>query len=73
MGCGTPFYNRNGHGAQGRGGGGGGASGDPFSKHLKDFADVRVIKFSLDKGHMSAFKWIVHVERMVSLLDLVPT
>lgn len=51
----------------------GGNGGDPFSKRLKALFDIRVVKFSRDRGPMTTFKWIVHTKRMVFMRDYMPT
>lgn len=38
----------------------------------KGFMDNNVLKFTDDEGLMATFKWIVHTQKMVFMLDLVP-
>ena len=51
----------------------GAGGGDPFAKRLKSFADLEVPKFAADGGVISAWKWIAFAERMVLMMDSVPT
>lgn len=49
----------------------GGPSGDPFTKSLKAFSDIRVVKFSGDEGPILAFKLIFYSQKMVFMLYFV--
>lgn len=46
---------------------------DPFPKWQETFADIGLIKFSCNKGPMMTFKWIVYAQRMVYMIDFMPT
>lgn len=38
---------------------------------MKAFHDISVERFVGDDGPMAAFKWIIHAERMVYMMDVV--
>lgn len=54
-------------GARGPGGLCGNGS-DPFTKWLKAFWNIGIVKFSGDEGPTGAIRWIVQAQRMVFIL-----
>lgn len=46
---------------------------NPFTKRLKAFPDIVVVKFSRDECPIAAIKWIIHTQKMVFILDSMLT
>lgn len=60
-------------GAQAGNGGQGGGGGNHFTKRLKAFPDVGVMKFTKDDGVIESKKWLDHALQMLSMMEFVTT